>query len=141
MTPIPTLILPPYIMYRYAIPKSRQPIASATAKRLANALRIAHSNVLQLDDKLFVLYQKSESLKTDCLVEIQWVALLQEKAEGVARSLNGGRFCHCYLNEEIVYEIEQMHPVNVIGKSVFIALSENKKAKNICYDFNYLIKK
>lgn len=141
MIPIPTLRLPPYIMYRYAIPKSMKPIASATAKRLANALRIAHSNVLQLDNKLFVLYQKSESLKTDCIIEIQWVALLQEKAEGIARALNNGRFCHCYLNEEMVYEMDQLHPVDVIGKSVFIALSENRKAKNICYNFNYLIKK
>tara|TARA_R110000868_G_scaffold290022_1_gene550259 strand:+ start:11661 stop:12080 length:420 start_codon:yes stop_codon:yes gene_type:complete len=139
MIPIPTLKLPPYIMYRYAIPKSMKPIASATAKRLANALRIAHSNVLQLDDKLFVLYQKSESLKTDCLMEIQWAALLQEKAEGIARNLNNGRFCHCYLNKELLSK--EWRSINVIGKSVFIALEENKKAKNVCYDFNYLINK
>lgn len=141
MTPIKDLRLPPYVVYRYSIPQSKQPINVSTQKRLKASLDFDNSNILEDNGKLYVLFSKSVSLKTDCLVQIEWEAVLQVKAEKIARLLNGGRFAHCYLKKDLVYDHDSFHEIEVLGQKVFVALEENKMAKNISYSFNYLIKK
>jgi len=144
MTPIKDLTLPPYVLYRYTIPQSRQPISASTHRRLRGELTTSNSNILQdKDGKLYILFSKSDknTLKTDCIVQIEWEALLQVKAENIARWLNGGRFAHCYLDKSLIYEHNSFQEVEILGKSVLIALMENKQAKNVSYNFNYLIKK
>lgn len=143
MTPIKDLNLPAYVRYRYTIPQSRQSISASTNRRLVASLALENSNVLEDNGKLYILFSKSvnNTLKTDCIVEIEWVAVLHTKVENIARWLNGGRFAHCYFQKDLVYEYNQLHEVEILGKSVCIALMENKQAKNVSYNFNYLIKK
>jgi len=141
MTPIKDLKLTPHTMFRYAIPKSRQIVNASTFKRLSALLKENNSNVLSESDKFYILYSKSDSFKNDALVEISFEAFIQEKAEEIAKRLNGGRFCHCYYSESLIYEMDRMYEVEVLGKPLWVALHQNKVAKNVSYNFNYITKK
>ena len=141
MAPINNLTLTPHTMFRYAIPKSKQIVNASTFKRLSNLLKESNSNVLSESGKYYILYSKSESFKNDALVEISFEAFVQEKAEGIAKRLNGDRFCHCYYSESLLYEMNELHEAEVLGSPIWIALHQNKVAKNVSYTFNYIIKK
>lgn len=127
-------------IFRYVLPSSMQKISQSTFLKHKSAL-VANKSVIFKDEagRLWILCEKSKIVSSNYLVRVKYEALIQGGAEDIATKLNGGEFCHAYLDIGLTYGIEELHEFNNFGIKAFIALRLNK-GKRISYNWNYLIK-
>lgn len=126
-------------LIRFILPNSRHKINVSTYKGY-KATEIAHNSSIFKSEigNLWIVMDKTKAFPYYHVVMITYEALLQESVEYLTKMLNGGKFCHCYYNAKMVYEMTELHSFELDGKKYFVALHQNSMSKNrINYFWNY----